>query len=110
MTDVNKLTKVQLKQIVQELEINQPVMSYRVVGSRVELHLLGGATAVYDPTANEMPDPTGTLTRMTLKRLHILAAAVLLPNQSKMNKAQLIKTLSKHDRPTLYAAIESLEL
>jgi len=106
-----KLSGKQLKHIVNELDINVPVMSYRVVGDRVELRLLGGSTAVYTEAYDQdLPDPTGTLTRMTAKQLHTLAQAVLLPKQKSMTKAQLVRVLGKHDRPTLYAAIESLNL
>jgi hypothetical protein len=46
--------EVDLKKIAKELGIDQPIMSFRVVGSRVEVYPLGGEMLVWpDSPAGE---------------------------------------------------------
>jgi hypothetical protein len=46
--------EVDLKKIAKELEIDRPIMSFRVVGSRVEVYPLGGEMLVWqDSPAGE---------------------------------------------------------
>ena len=78
-----------IKDAVRELKIDKPIMSYKVVGSRVELHLLGGSVEVLDsrPFYRDMSLPE-------LKRL---ARRHKIPGRSKMNRQQLIESLEAID-------------
>jgi hypothetical protein len=98
------LSPDEIKHIVEELAINQPILAYKVVGSRVELHLLGGATAVYrQPDAEAIFQALATLKR---KDLRFLAAKFLIRGRGKMNKSQLIDALTKEDARALLAAMD----
>ena len=94
-----KLTPDQLKSIVSTLKINQPVMSYRVVGNRVELRMLGGSTAVF----HEVEKPS--LDEMSLSYLRTLAASFVIPGRAKMSKKNLLEALLQQDPEALQAAI-----
>lgn len=39
------LTDLQLRDVIERAEVTSPVLAYKVVGNRVELHLLGGPVA-----------------------------------------------------------------
>ena len=106
------LTNDQIKHIVEELEINQPIMSYKVVGSRVELRLLGGLTAVYnDPEAEPaVAELVEALARLKIKDIRFLATKFMIPKRGSMNKIQLIEALSNQDPTSLAAAIKQFDL
>jgi hypothetical protein len=46
-------TNQNIKQAVEDLEINQPLHLVRVVGNRLELHLRGGTVLKWPETATE---------------------------------------------------------
>lgn len=91
-----------IKQATAELGIDKPIMSYKVVGDRIELHLFGGSTAVWTarpmPTEDAGPDLAGpTFEDLSLRELRILAGARKIVGRSKMNRAQLIEALEVDD-------------
>ncbi len=94
-----KLSPDQLKSIIKALKINQPVMSYRVVGNRVELRMLGGSTAEFINVENP------TLDEMSLSYLRTLAASFDIPGRAKMSKKKLLEALNQQDPAALQAAI-----
>ena len=102
------LTRDQIKTIAEELEINQPIMSYRVVGDRVELRLLGGSTAVYEEAG--AGDVAVDLSKMGIKQLRFLATKFMVPKRSKMSKMQLIEALSEHDQSAIATAIATYNI
>ena len=66
------------------MEVDKPIMSYKVVGSRIELHLLGGSVAVLDSIDYSI---------LTLTALRRLASESKIPGRSKMNREELIRAL-----------------
>ena len=66
------LSREELKVIAQKLGINQPILAHKVVGSRVELRLLGGSTAVY--TKEDAVDILQLLANLSVKELKTLAS------------------------------------
>ena len=78
-----------LKEMVQELGIDKPVMATRVVGNRVELYLYGGEVLNYPPTV-----PALDLDDLSLKELRALAKEAGIAGYSKMKRDDLIAALS----------------
>lgn len=88
----NELSPQELQAIAKELNIKTPIFSYRVVGDRVELHLLGGRQVTYDPAlAVDIPS---LLSDLTVKELRLIAQDLDVSGNSKMIKAALVKALS----------------
>jgi hypothetical protein len=48
--------EVDLKKIASDLEIDKPIVSYRMVGSRVEVYVLGGEMLVWPGADKERPE------------------------------------------------------
>lgn len=96
-----------VKQAAEELGVDKPIMSYKVVGDRIELHLLGGSTAVWTarpvpkavtgpvPDLAASPYQRRTLLTVSIKELRRQAAKRHLRGRSKMSRAQLIEALEK---------------
>ncbi|MGB3714493.1 MAG: hypothetical protein WA996_08700 [Candidatus Promineifilaceae bacterium] len=95
-----------VKQAAVELGVDKPIMSYKVVGDRIELHLLGGSTAVWTarpvPKAvtGPVPDLAGPFDRrrtrlahLSTKELRSRASERRLRGRSKMSRSQLIEAL-----------------
>ncbi len=40
-----ELTELQIRDVIERAEVSTPVLAYKVLGNRVELHLLGGPVA-----------------------------------------------------------------
>ena len=40
-----ELTDLQLQDVIERAEVSTPVLAYKVIGQRIELHLLGGPVA-----------------------------------------------------------------
>jgi len=99
-----KLTPAQLKIIVKALKINRPVLSHRVVGNRVELHLLGGSKAVFSDVGL-FDDPRPNLDNMSLKNLRALSTVLGIPGRGQLNKADLIAALYDLDPDVLVNAL-----
>jgi len=93
---MNKDIDSRVKQAVKELGVDKPIMSYRVVGDRVELHLLGGSIVRW-PAIDDPEDPLSDsgLDFWTLKEIKNLASIHKIPGRSKMNRDQLIEALRK---------------
>ena len=87
------LTSQQLQAIAKELDIKTPIVSYRVVGDRVELHLLGGQRVIYDPAITAV-EISSLLSDLTVKELRLIAQDLDVSGNSKMTKAALVKALS----------------
>ena len=83
-----ELSDLELQNIVQELEIGTPILAYRVVGSRVELQLLGGAQVEYT-----LADPLPPLKQLNRAELLALAKEHDIRGRTSMTKAQLIQAL-----------------
>ena len=82
-----------MKQIAEELGIDVPIMSSKVVGNRVELYLYGGQVLNYPPV-DDKKVPAVDLQTMTVGELREIAKIAEVPGYSKMKKAQLIKALT----------------
>jgi hypothetical protein len=78
-----------IKQAVDELGVDKPIMSYRVVGNRVELYLLGGDVAVWPGRSGRIYD----FEQLSLKELRRTARMYNIRGRSKMSRAQLIEAL-----------------
>jgi oligoribonuclease (3'-5' exoribonuclease) len=87
---MNKDIDSRVKQAAKILEVDKPIMSHRVVGSRIELHLLGGSVAVLDshPFYRDMG----------VSELKQLARRHKIRGRSKMNRDQLIQALEEIDQ------------
>jgi hypothetical protein len=72
----------ELKALASELEVNNPIMSYKVTGSTIELRLLGGAI-VQGAISNE------DLSALSLKELRSLSAGLGISGRSKMKREEL---------------------
>ena len=83
MGQSNQLTPERLKQLAMEIPITNPIMSHRVVGDRVELHLLGGMVVTASLTSLD------DLMQMDRDRLYELAQKYNVRGRSKMNVDQL---------------------
>lgn len=95
----------EIKQATENLGIDVPIMSTRVVGDRIELFLYGGTRVTFKAgnhpvTADQPPAPSPqapplNLQSYTKTQLLDLAAEHNIPYRSKMNKAQLLKALQE---------------
>ena len=118
------LTEEELQKMIQHAGVDQPVMSVRVVGDRVELCLLGGAVvpvppftpapkpptsdntatmaqtsigaSASDAEAKQYPRKLEILEQLTVRQLKSLAAEAGLQRYRRANKAALIVMLSEH--------------
>ena len=104
------LSNEQLKHIVEELEINQPILAYKVVGDRIELRLLGGSTAVYDEGLPGQINIMQLLAGLSAKDLRFLAAKFMIKKRGTMNKIQLIEALAQQDPASVVAMKEKFNL
>lgn len=90
-----QLDTQQIQQLAQESDITTPIQAARVVGDRVELHLLGGTIAqVPNPWAVEVPIGPD-LTDLSTKELRQLAKEQAISGYSKMTKPELIQALQE---------------
>lgn len=103
-SDIQKLAKL--------AGVNKPVMSVRVVGDRIELHLLGGqvvpvprhqydtpATTGQTPSTPIPFSPLDVFQDMTVARLKRVAAYLEMSGYSKLTKAKLIEALMGYATP-----------
>ena len=79
-----------VKEAAIKLGIDKPIMSYRVVGSRLELHLLGGSVVCH-----QLYKSNPLYRDMGLAELKKLATSHKIPGRSKMNRIQLIEALEE---------------
>ena len=103
-----ELTAADVQKLAAEAGADQPVMSVKVVGDRVELHLLGGMVVPVTPPSHteqssvgktaqqKATTPNEVLDKLTVRQLKALAAEAGLSNYRKANKAALIVMLSEH--------------
>jgi hypothetical protein len=91
-----ELTEIQLQDVIERAEVTTPVLAYKVTGSRVELHLLGGPVAYIE--ADWLLEPE------ELAENVIDAAAELLDDLEDMTYEALYKLAQKlkvHGRSTM---------
>jgi hypothetical protein len=97
-----------VRQAAAELGVDKPIMSYKVIGDRIELHLLGGSVVKSParpvPNAVSGTDPDlavppyqrrDVLSHLSTKELRRRASEVNIRGRSKMSRAQLIEALEK---------------
>ena len=77
-----ELSPEELKLIAADLEVNNPIMSYRVVGSTIELRLLGGLV-IQGPIDNE------DLSNLSMKDLYSIAQGLKITGRSRMSRDEL---------------------
>jgi len=86
-----KITK--MNQVLDQLRAegnNKPVMSYRHIGSRIEVHLLGE----YEPRVFEEEKANIDATRLTVKELQKIAKNLGI-DPAGMKKADLIQAIQE---------------
>lgn len=94
-----------IKQAIEELGIDKPVMTSRVVGDRVELTLYGGERITYAPARptkasakDDVAEPANTpviLEGLTVAELRTRAADAGISGRTTMKKAELIEALEQ---------------
>jgi len=103
-----ELTPAQIQNIAEELEVGSPIMAYRVVGDRVELHLVGGGIATYDQAGEVSTQPIDVeasnpdlelfielVAGLNVNQLRKAAGMLGIPGANRMKKQLLIEALSK---------------
>jgi hypothetical protein len=125
MPEEDALTHQQIQDIAQREGVNNPIMSARVVGNRVELHLLGGAihatelervpipTTGSDSTvvsSSVPPTPRQYLSSLTVSQLKQLAAILNLNIPSKVKKGQLVELMAPYSLAELKEAANKIQL
>ena len=111
-----KLEHSDIQRLAKQMKVNKPVLAARVVGDRIELHLLGGEVIKVQPTyenrapypetnmpttgqepSNPVPfSPLDVLNDMTVARLKQVAAYLELSGYSHYNKARLVTTIMEN--------------
>ena len=103
--DGPELNSLEIQDLAERLDITSPIMSYRVVGERVELHLLGGGVAI-----GRLGEGGVDLDTLSVKELRKIAQAVKIPGAKRLRKAELLAALSTVDHNTLSSALEEVSL
>lgn len=101
--DGPELSSLEIQDLAEKLDITSPIMSYRVVGERVELHLLGGGVAI-----GRLGEGVINLDDLSVRDLRKVAQAVKIPNAKRLRKAELLAALSIIDHNTLSTALEEV--
>lgn len=101
--DGPELSSLEIQDLAEKLDITSPIMSYRVVGERVELHLLGGGVAI-----GRLGEGVIDLDDLSVRDLRKVAQAVKIPNAKRLRKAELLAALSIIDHKTLSSALEEV--
>ncbi len=109
---MTKLETRDIQKLAKKAGVNKPVMSVRVVGGRVELHLLGGDVVSLDNNAsdNDRPilptaqattgqestslTPPNPLKDLTKSQLQHVASQLKLIGYTRLNKQELIDLLN----------------
>lgn len=102
-----ELTSLEIQDLAERLDVSTPIMSYRVVGERVELHLLGGGVAI--GSLDEKPT-TAQLVNFTAKELRKIAVIIKIPGAAKLRKSELLAALADIEPRILVAAITEARL
>ena len=85
-----ELSQKQLLEIAHEQDVDVPILSYRIVGDRIELNLYGGQV-ISAPA--ELPQFATVLEDLPLAKLRKMAADLDIPGRSKMDKNELIEAI-----------------
>lgn len=96
-----ELTALQIQDVIERAEVTTPVLSYKVTGNRVELHLLGGPVAYVEADWLWKPEQVQELTAELFDELETLSYEALYKLAQKLN----IRGRSSMDSPELVAAI-----
>jgi hypothetical protein len=106
-----ELTPLQIQDIAERAEVDTPIMSYKVVGNRVELHLLGGAIAsveahwlLTEETAEQILEEAADRLKELLANLDSLDAAALYKVAQDINLRG--RAALQGDKAGLIAAIQ----
>lgn len=75
---MTQLEPLQIRDIAEQLDIDTPILSHKVIGSRVELYLLGGAVATFELEQEPQLD------EMSYDELYALARKINLRGRSNM--------------------------
>lgn len=107
--DGPELNSLEIQDLAERLDITSPIMSYRVVGERVELHLLGGGVAIgrLGEKLNDV-QPAIDLDDLSVRDLRKIAQAIKIPGAKRLRKAELLAALSIVDHNTLSSALEEV--
>jgi len=111
--DGPELSSLEIQDLAEQLDISSPIMSYRVVGERVELHLLGGGVAIGrlgEKLNDVQPAIYIYLDDLSVRDLRKIAQAVKIPGAKRLRKAELLAALSTVDHNTLSSALEEVSL
>jgi hypothetical protein len=85
-----------VKEAAIKLGVDKPIMSHKVVGDRIELHLYGGSVVTWPPPGKRLhPGLIDQLEDRPVSELRKLAREYHIAGQSKMNRAQLIAALEE---------------
>ena len=83
-----------VKKAAIKLGIDKPIMSYKVVGDRIELHLYGGSIVMWPPPGKRLhPGLIDQLEDTPVSDLRKLAREYHIAGRSKMTRDQLIAAL-----------------
>ena len=104
-----KLEPHEIQAIAEDLDINVPIMSYKVVGGRVELHLYGGGIAIHEtqPAASIVDQ----LDNLRVRDLRKIAKELGITRTSMKLKKELLIELAaraEHDPAAVQEAIRKV--
>jgi hypothetical protein len=102
-----ELSELQIRDVIERAEVSTPVLAYKVVGNRVELHLLGGPVAYVEADwllepealAENVVEAAGELLddleAMTYEALYKLAQKLNVRGRSTMVEGELVAAIRK---------------
>jgi len=97
-----ELTDLQIQDVIERAEVTTPVLAYKVMGNRVELHLLGGPVAYVEADWLWKPEQMAETAAELFDELESLTYDALYKLAQKLN----IRGRSSMDSPALAAAIK----
>jgi hypothetical protein len=103
---MSEFTTGDIQRLARKAGVNKPVLSVRVAGNRIELHLLGGevvylahevsdANAEPESSVLEQGAGAGTLATLTTRQLHKIASHLGMCGYSRLTKRELIRALKE---------------
>jgi hypothetical protein len=102
-----ELSELQIRDVIERAEVTTPVLAYKVLGNRVELHLLGGPVAYVEADwllepealAENVVEAAGELLddleAMTYEALYNLAQKLNVRGRSTMVEGELVAAIRK---------------
>ena len=91
-----KLEPHEIQAIAEDLDINVPIMSYKVVGGRVELHLYGGGIAIHETrsAAGDVDEVVAQLNGIRVRDLRKIAKELGVAKPTTKLKTELLVELA----------------